>query len=162
MLHQRGCTVTVDCTWCTRHAENLDHLLCTYYVSSLLWSWINAILGTRASFGGVQDLISYLRNVGADEDVSKAYAQCVLMYTAWELWKARNVRVFQGKTVALREILFMAFQQAEERFAGMHLILALLTGALDSALRRSANPSFSLGSSHNMAGLRLISMGLLI
>ena len=37
MLHQSRCTVTVDCAWCTGQVENLDHLLCTCSVSSLLW-----------------------------------------------------------------------------------------------------------------------------
>jgi len=118
LLHHRGCTVTVDCVWCMGQVETLDHLLCTCSVSSLMWIWINTGLGTKASFVSIQDLISYLMDVAAGENVSKVYAQSVLMYAAWGVWKAHNASVFHGRAVVLKEVLFMAFQQAEERIDG--------------------------------------------
>ena len=47
--------------------------------------------------------------------VFKVFAQSVLMYAGWGIWKARHAMIFQKKTMLVQRILFLTVQQAEER-----------------------------------------------
>jgi len=86
----------------------------------------------------------------------KVYLECLHNYAAWGIWKARTAKILQGKAVSVKEVVFLAFQQAEERFevkAYQFISLTLLsTGTPTSVVFRSIN-TFSLsGSSYNMVG----------
>ena len=46
----------------------------------------------------------------------KVYLECLHNYAAWGIWKARTAKILQGKAVSVKEVVFLAFQQAEDRF----------------------------------------------
>ena len=112
LLIQRGCSGTDECGWCTGQCETMEHLFCACSVSSIIWAWIGSVLGTKDS-SSISELIAWWLMEG----ISKVFAQYVMMYAAWGVWKTRNASIFQGRDVVVKKVLFLAFQQAEERTA---------------------------------------------
>lgn len=94
-LFRRGLVDGLRCPRCLSYAEDSQHLFIECESSQEMWSSIAAITGFHAVGANVKNLWETLELYAGQKGGGLRKA-CYIVYAAWEIWKQRNNRIFQG------------------------------------------------------------------
>jgi hypothetical protein len=94
------------CVWCPEERESEVHLFGTCSVALAVWSEIYKWLGLQVAHPS--DLCSSFDSFGFPFNVGKKRKKGLIMIwqaVVWAIWKARNACIFDGKVVAVDELV---------------------------------------------------------
>jgi hypothetical protein len=120
------------CQLCDQHLESAEHLILRCVYAREVWSLVSAwaqghIKQPRQEMGMEERWNSSLQGLPKKSKQSMA---TLLIYTAWNIWKERNWRVFDGKAALPPRILALIKEEVQLRSlaCGDHEVLVVFGG----------------------------------
>lgn len=104
-LARRGLPHQNAFPFCDQHDETIDHLLVTCVFAREIWDKVCAAMGhTDGAPTAEVSLQGWCLRAGAHGRLGKA-ERAIHLLCLWELWKHRNVVVFDGAIPSIRSVL---------------------------------------------------------
>jgi zinc-binding in reverse transcriptase len=91
VLHRRIITIDPICQRCGAAMENIVHMLFQCTISRLVWFQSPLALRTEALPENFKEVVLYVVAGLQEEQIT------LLCNTLWQLWKAMNEKIFQGR-----------------------------------------------------------------
>jgi len=105
-LSQRGISLdTTCCPLCGDYEETATNLLTSCYVSNMVWQHISSwckIPPILVFF--VRDILEIHKSVSKSKE-KKKIIQAIILIACWSLWKARNEKIFENKSINISNLL---------------------------------------------------------
>nr|GLL45961.1 uncharacterized protein LOC109163410 [Ipomoea trifida] len=116
---RRQLTDEDGCTACGEYCESIDHILMHCDVARTCWR--KSHTPTSFTLGVASPFIDWLKiNCSSTEMMDGVPWSLTFTYTCWELWKARNKRIFEHVNPSPQEIIRRADFTARETFISGH------------------------------------------
>nr|GMC67604.1 LINE-type retrotransposon LIb DNA [Ipomoea batatas] len=116
---RRQLTDEDGCTACGEFCESIDHILMHCDVARTCWRKTHT--PTSFTLGAASSFIQWLKlNCSSTEMMNDVPWSLIFTYTCWELWKARNKRIFEHVNPSPQEITRRAKFTARETFISGH------------------------------------------
>nr|GMD68100.1 LINE-type retrotransposon LIb DNA [Ipomoea batatas] len=107
------------CTACGEFCESIDHILMHCDVARTCWRKTHT--PTSFTLRAASSFIQWLKlNCSSTEMMNDVPWSLIFTYTCWELWKARNKRIFEHVNPSPQEITRRAKFTARETFISGH------------------------------------------
>ncbi|CAL1352894.1 unnamed protein product [Linum trigynum] len=98
-LKKRGLSLASMCIMCKEAEENINHLFWLCPFSNKIWNTIQQMVEIVGPFPAHVDAVIAGWNVGSQLPWKSGFVRGLLHAYTWEIWKERNSRIFQDKSV---------------------------------------------------------------
>nr|GMD37695.1 LINE-type retrotransposon LIb DNA [Ipomoea batatas] len=116
---RRQLTDEDGCTACREFCESIDHILMHCDVARTCWRKTHT--PTSFTLGAASPFIQWLKlNCSSKEMMNDVPWSLIFTCTCWELWKARNKRIFEHVNPSPQEIIRRAEFTARDTFISGH------------------------------------------
>ncbi|KAM0036124.1 putative RNA-directed DNA polymerase [Helianthus debilis subsp. tardiflorus] len=93
------------CVWCDYHEETSMHVLADCIIAINVWERIGKWCGLEPIYAfEFKDLLQVYKKVSGGK-MKRKIVHGVMIVTMWSLWKARNDSAFNGKKVAIGDVV---------------------------------------------------------
>lgn len=115
VLPSRGIPIETTCPRCGEEEETPCHLLIECPFARSVWELLSACATDGLGDLNLESVLALMGKGGGNLSERSKVKQCMVAYSLWEIWKARNSFIFRNEMISARKVCYRALSQAKEK-----------------------------------------------
>ncbi|XP_043696555.1 uncharacterized protein LOC122647132 [Telopea speciosissima] len=115
VLPSRGIPIETTCPRCGEEEETPCHLLIECPFARSVWELLSACATDGLGDLNLESVLALMGKGGGNLSERSKVKQCMVAYSLWEIWKARNAFIFSNEMISARKVCYRALSQAKKK-----------------------------------------------